>query len=61
MEDVATETPPTEAFDRSSWDHGDWQTLYEERAGILEFDAGYSRTEAEQLSATAVSKMRALT
>ena len=32
----------------------DWQTLedaWEERAAILEFDAGYSRFDAEQLAA----------
>jgi len=35
-------------------DHLDWQLiedLFEERSAILEYDAGYPRYEAEQLSA----------
>ena len=29
------------------WSVEDWQALFDERAGILEFDGGLSRTEAE--------------
>ena len=29
------------------WDPEDWQALYDERAGIAEFDGGLSRPEAE--------------
>lgn len=59
VEDMTPEPPPTEAFDRSEWDHGDWQALFEERAGTLEWDGGYSRVEAEQMAAVEISKMRA--
>jgi hypothetical protein len=59
-EDMATEPHRSEAFDRSAWDHEDWQALYEERAGILEFDDSYSRAEAEQLAAAEISKLRAI-
>lgn len=29
------------------WDATDWRAYYDERAGIVEFDGGYSRAEAE--------------
>lgn len=60
VQDVATEPPSDEPFERSEWDHEDWQALYEERAGILEFDGGYSRAEAEERAALEISRMRAI-
>ncbi len=34
----------------------DWGEEYEERAGILEFDAGYSREYAEKLAAEMIAE-----
>lgn len=44
--------------DRSSWDAEDWQALFDERAGFLEFDCGYSRADAERMAAAEISEMR---
>ena len=32
---------------RDGWSAEDWQVFFDERAGIIEFDGGLSRTEAE--------------
>lgn len=58
VQDVATEPQPVDPFDRSEWDAEDWQALYEERAGILEFDGGYSRAQAEDMAAVETAGMR---
>ena len=34
----------------STWDDEDWQTAFDERAAILEFDQGLPRDEAEALA-----------
>ncbi len=33
---------------RVTWDAADWREWFEERAGVLEFDAGFPRLEAER-------------
>jgi hypothetical protein len=38
------------AHDGALWDAVDWRTFYDERAGILEFDGGMSRPDAEALA-----------
>ena len=40
------------------WDEIDWRTEFEERAGILEFDGGFSREEAEKMAEAQVRQMR---
>lgn len=60
VEDMTPEPLPQIAFDRSEWEPDDWQTFYEERAGILEHDGGYSRADAESMAAAEISKMRAV-
>lgn len=60
VQDVATEPIPDDPFDRSGWEAEDWQALFDERAGVLEFDGGYSRAEAEEMAAAEISKMRAI-
>jgi len=38
------------AFNNHGWDEEDWQTAFEERAAILEFDQGLPREDAEALA-----------
>jgi hypothetical protein len=42
------------------WDEEDWQAFYDERAGIMEYDAGFPRAKAEALARQEVRKIRAL-
>jgi len=39
--------PPQSA---EGWDEEDWQAAFDERAGILEYDEGLTRAEAEALA-----------
>ena len=43
----AAASPPRQPKPFQSWDAGDWRAWYDERAAILEFDAGLPRSEAE--------------
>jgi hypothetical protein len=43
----AIASPPRHSEPFQSWDAEDWRAWYDERAGILEFDAGLPRPEAE--------------
>lgn len=45
------------APDRSEWDGEDWQTAYEERAAVLEYDAGMPRGDAELLAREQIIEM----
>ena len=40
------------------WDDDDWNALYDERAGIVEFDSGLPRVEAEARAAEEVEPLR---
>jgi hypothetical protein len=42
------------------WSEEDWQALFDERAGIMEFDAGMPRAEAEARAAEEVANIRAV-
>jgi hypothetical protein len=42
------------------WDEEDWTALYDERAGIMEFDGGLSRAKAETAAANEVNLLRAI-
>ena len=42
------------------WDEDDWRDFYEERAAILEFDAGHPRRVAERLAIAEVRSLRKL-
>ena len=42
------------------WTEDDWNALYDERAGIMEFDGGIPRAEAEARAVEEVSLMRSL-
>jgi len=42
----------------SGWSDEDWQALYDERAGIMEFDGGLSRDEAEARAAEEIRHLR---
>jgi hypothetical protein len=46
------------AFNNHGWDEEDWQTAFEERAAILEFDEGLSRQEAESLACRQIETVR---
>lgn len=42
------------------WDEEDWSALHDERAGIMEFDGGLSRGEAERQAREEVDVLRQL-
>jgi hypothetical protein len=42
----------------AGWDEEDWRAAFEERAGILEYDGGYSRHEAERLAQEEINERR---
>jgi hypothetical protein len=42
----------------AGWDDEDWRTAFEERAGILEYDSGYSRQDAERLAQEEIDEER---
>lgn len=42
----------------TGWDEADWTYAIEERAGILEFDSGYDRADAERIAASEIAIMR---
>lgn len=41
-----------------AWSDEDWRAAFDERAGILEYDEGMPRAEAEQLARQQVAEMR---
>jgi hypothetical protein len=41
-----------------AWFEEDWQALFDERAGIMEYDGGLSRAEAEAGAAEEVETLR---
>lgn len=53
LQDVAPEIS-----DYATWGAEDWQALFDERAGVLEFDGGHSRADAERMAAEEVSGLR---
>jgi hypothetical protein len=40
------------------WDEEDWQTAFDERAAILEYDGGLTRSEASRLARQQVNEQR---
>jgi len=42
----------------NSWTEEDWQALLDERAGIMEFDGGLPRAEAEARAGDEVARLR---
>ena len=42
------------------WDEEDWTAFYDERAGILEFDGGLTRAEAEAGAREETDQLRSL-
>lgn len=42
----------------AAWSEEDWNALYDERAGIMEYDGGLSRGEAEDRAAEEVRQLR---
>jgi len=43
---------------QAGWSETDWQALFDERAGIMEYDGGYSRGEAEQRATDEIMQVR---
>jgi hypothetical protein len=41
------------------WDSGDWLVWFNERAGILEYDEGLPRAEAERIASREVEEAKA--
>ena len=42
----------------AGWSEADWQALFDERAGIMEFDGGFLRSQAEQRATDEMMQMR---
>lgn len=62
LEELRREKPAIVAYLQSlaSWTDADWQALFDERAGIMEFDGGLARAEAEAAAAEEVGRLRSL-
>ena len=43
----------------SGWDQEDWQAVFDERAAILEYDAGMTRGDAEAVARREIAERRA--
>ncbi|MFM9859267.1 hypothetical protein RUR49_12385 [Pseudoxanthobacter sp. M-2] len=41
-----------------AWDMEDWRAAFDERAGILEFDEGLSREDAERVAGAEIAERR---
>ena len=57
---VSSVSGPSGAFEnfQSGWDASDWQFAFDERAAILEFDEGLSRSEAARLARHQIDEQR---
>lgn len=51
--------PPVPLQNDVAWDEEDWQAAFDERAGILEYDGGWPRPEAERLAREEIDARRA--
>ena len=62
LEELRREKPAIVAYlrDVAAWMEEDWQALFDERAGIMEFDGGLPRKDAEAAAAEEVARLRAL-
>lgn len=62
LEELRREKPAIVAYLQglASWTDADWQALFDERAGIIEFDGGFARAEAEAAAAEEVGRLRSL-
>jgi hypothetical protein len=50
FEDPVPHVPLVPRENNNGWDENDWRAAFDERAGILEFDAGLPRVEAERMA-----------
>jgi len=59
---IRSEKPAIVAYLRglALWDQDDWAALHDERAGMMEFDGGLSRAEAEARAKEEVKSLRGL-
>jgi hypothetical protein len=62
LEELRREKPAIVAYlcDLAAWTEDHWQALFDERAGIMEFDGGLPRKEAETAAAKEVTLLRSL-
>ena len=62
LEDLRREKPAIVAYlrDVAAWTEEDWQALFDERAGIMEYDGGRPREDAEAAAAEEVARLRSL-
>ena len=62
LRELRSEKPAIVAYLRglALWDEDDWNALCDERAGIMEFDGGLSRAEAEVRAREEVDRLRSL-
>ncbi len=62
LEEIRREKPAIVAYlrDVAAWTEEDWQALFDERAGIMEYDGGLPREEAEAAAVAEVNLMRSL-
>jgi hypothetical protein len=62
LEELRREKPAIMAHLRelAVWKEEDWQALFDERAGIMEYDGGLSRAEAEERARQEADALRAI-
>ena len=62
VEDLRREKPAIVAYlrDLAAWTEEDWQALFDERAGIMEFDGCLPRKEADAAAAREVTLLRSV-
>lgn len=62
LQDLRRQKPAIVAYLRglAAWTEEDWQALFDERAGIMEYDGGLPRNEAETAAAIEVAGLRSL-
>jgi len=62
VEEIRSQKPKIVDYlrDLSCWGEDDWQALFDERAGIIEFDGARSRADAEALAKLEVDALREL-
>jgi hypothetical protein len=62
LRELRSEKPAIVAYlrDLAHWDEDDWNALCDERAGIMEFDGGRPRQDAEAGAREEVDRLRSL-
>ncbi|WP_156369033.1 hypothetical protein [Methylobacterium sp. Leaf100] len=58
LSDRVPHVPPVPHGNDDAWNENDWQAAFDERAGVLEYDEGLPRSQAEALAREQIGKQR---